>query len=92
MIQFTYDSCLLYISSIIFVQIDLRIVDMQIDDTLILADQSFVVIEEEALIIVKIMIKSREQLISTNLLKFNDTQIERIDLNEVIYFRQQTHI
>jgi hypothetical protein len=65
---------------------------MQIDDTLILADQSFVVIEEEALIIVKIMIKSREQLISTNLLKFNDTQIERIDLNEVIYFRQQTHI
>jgi hypothetical protein len=65
---------------------------MQIDDTLILADQSFVVIEEEALIIVKIMIKSREQLISTNFLKFNDTQIERIDSNEVIYFRQQTHI
>jgi hypothetical protein len=65
---------------------------MQIDDTLILANQSFVVIEEEALIIVKIIIKSREQLISTNLLKFNDTQIERIDSDEVIYFRQQAHI
>ncbi len=46
-IQFTYNSCLLYI--FIFVQIDLRIVEMQIDDILILTDQSFVIIEEEAL-------------------------------------------
>jgi hypothetical protein len=65
---------------------------MQIDDTLILADQSFVVVEEEAIISVKIMIKTREQLTSINSLKFNDTRIERIDPNEVIYFRQETHI
>jgi hypothetical protein len=65
---------------------------MQIDDILILADQSFVVVEEEAIHSAKIMIKTREQLTSINFLKFNDTQIERIDSNEVIYFRQQTHI
>ncbi len=90
MISFTYDSCLLYI--FISFQIDLRIMSMQIDDTLILADQSFVVVEEEAIISVKIMIKTREQLTSINSLKFNDTRIERIDPNEVIYFRQETHI
>jgi hypothetical protein len=65
---------------------------MQIDDTLILADQLFAVVEKEAIHSAKIMIKTREQLTSTNFLKFNDTQIERIDSNEVIYFRQQTHI
>ncbi len=92
MIQFTYDSCLLY--TLIFSQIDLRVVDMQTDDIFILADQSFVVIEEEALFIVKIMIKSREKLISNNALKFNDTRIERLESNEIeiIYFRQETHI
>jgi hypothetical protein len=36
MISFTYDSCLLYI--IILIQIDLRIMSMQTDDTLILVD------------------------------------------------------
>jgi hypothetical protein len=65
---------------------------MQIDDTLILADQSFAVVEKEAIHSTKIMTKTREQLTSINSLKFNDTQIERIDSNEVIYFRQQTHI
>jgi hypothetical protein len=38
------------------------------------------------------MIKTREQLISDNSLKFNDTRIERIDSNDTIYFRQETHI
>jgi hypothetical protein len=40
------------------------------------------------------MIKNRERLISNNFLKFNETRIERLDsnLNEVIYFRQETHI
>jgi hypothetical protein len=38
MIQFIYDFCLLYISLIIIVQIDMSIIDMQIDDTLILTD------------------------------------------------------
>jgi hypothetical protein len=38
------------------------------------------------------MTKTREQLTFENSLKFNDTRIERIDSNEAIYFRQETHI
>ncbi len=88
MTQFTYDSCLLYIIN----HICMRIVSMQTDDTLILADQSFAVVEEEAIHSVKLMIKTRDQLISNNSLKFNDTRIERFDPNESIYYRQETHI
>jgi hypothetical protein len=65
---------------------------MQIDDILILIDQSFAIAEKEAIHSAKIMIKIREQLISNNLLKFNDTRIERVDSNDAIYFRQETHI
>jgi hypothetical protein len=65
---------------------------MQTDDTLILVDQSFAVVEEEAVHSAKIMIKTREQLTFTNSLKFNDTRIERIESNDIIYFRQETHI
>jgi hypothetical protein len=65
---------------------------MQTDDTLILADQSFAVIEEEAIHSVKIMTKTREQLTLENALKFNDTRIERIDSNVTIYFRKEKHI
>ncbi len=90
MISFTYNSCLLYI--IIFIQINLRIMSMQTDDTLILVDQSFAVVKEEAIHSAKLMIKTREQLISNYSLKFNDTRIERIESNDTIYFRQETHI
>jgi hypothetical protein len=40
------------------------------------------------------MIKPREQIISNNVLKFNDTRIEWLESNEIeiIYFRQKTHI
>jgi hypothetical protein len=65
---------------------------MQTDDTLILVDQSFAVVEKEAIHSVKIMIKAREQLISDNPLKFNGTRIERVDSDDTIYFRQETHI
>jgi hypothetical protein len=88
MIQFIYDSCLLYIID----RICMRIVDMQIDDILILADQSFAVVEEKAIHLVKIMIKTRKQLSFEHLLKFNDIRIERIDSNDTIHFRQESHI
>ncbi len=88
MIQFTYDSCLLYIIN----HICMRIMSMQIDDTFILIDKLFAVIEKKAIHSVKIMIKKREQLNSNNLLKFNDIKIERLDSNESIYYRQKTHI
>ncbi len=90
MTQFTYDLCLLYIT--VISHIDMRIVSMQTDDILILADQSFAVVEKEAIHSTKIMTKTREQLTFENSLKFNDTKIERIDSNEAIYFRQETHI
>jgi hypothetical protein len=70
----------------------MRMMSMQIDDTLILADQSFAVVEEKAIHSVKIMTKTREQLTFENALKFNDTRIERIESNDVIYFRQEKHI
>jgi hypothetical protein len=65
---------------------------MQTDDILILADESFAVVENETIISDKIMIKTREQLISNNSLKFNDIRIERLDSNESIYYKQETHI
>jgi hypothetical protein len=64
---------------------------MQTNDTFILIDQSFAIAEKEAIHSVKIMIKSREQLISDNSLKFNDTKIERVE-DDIIYFRQETYI
>jgi hypothetical protein len=67
---------------------------MQTDDTLILVDQSFAVVEEEAIHSAKFMIKTREQLISNNSLKFSDTKIERLGSidQEIIYYRQEAHI
>jgi hypothetical protein len=67
---------------------------MQTDDILISIDQSFVIVEKEAIHSAKIMIKTREQLTFINLFKFNDTRIERLESNEIdiIYFRQKTHI
>jgi hypothetical protein len=54
--QLTYDSCLLYrlISSF-------DTINMQIDDTLILAKQSFADVEEDAIVFIEIIIKSRDQ-------------------------------
>jgi hypothetical protein len=83
MIQFTYNSCLLYIID----RICMSIINMQTDDILILIDQLFVVVEIEAIDSAKIMIKTREQLNFENALKFNDTRIERIESNDAIYFR-----
>jgi folylpolyglutamate synthase/dihydropteroate synthase len=102
MTQFTYDFCLLYkiIDSII-----LGTVDMQTDDTLCETIEAFAKQKDEAIKSAKIMIKNRERLILDNSLKFNETRIERLDSNqndlndsnendsnEVIYFRQETHI
>jgi hypothetical protein len=70
----------------------MSIVGMQTDDTFILVDQSFVIVEKEAIHSAKIMTKTREQLISDNSLKFNGTRIERIGPDGTIYFRQETHI
>jgi L-fucose mutarotase/ribose pyranase (RbsD/FucU family) len=65
---------------------DMKIVDMQIDDTLIFVDANFAAAEEKTIINAKIMIKSRNCLDSNSSLKFNDTIIERQEND--IYFRQ----
>ncbi len=90
MIQFIYDSCLLYI--IVISHIDMSIVNMQTDNIFILADQSLTAVENEAINSVKIMIKTREQLSFEHFLKFDDIRIERIDSNDTIHFRQEKHI
>jgi hypothetical protein len=50
---------------------------MQTNDILILIDSIFVNAKKKAIIDVKIMIKSRDNLESNSSLKFNDTIIER---------------
>ncbi len=89
MTQFTYDLCLLYKIIDGFIS---GIIGMQIDDTLYEAIEAFVKQKDEAIKSAKIMIKNRERFISDNSLKFNETRIERLDSNEIIYFRQKTHI
>jgi L-fucose mutarotase/ribose pyranase (RbsD/FucU family) len=64
----------------------MRIVDMQIDDTLIFVDANFAAAEEKTIINAEIMTKSRNCLDSNFSLKFNDTIIER-QKND-IYLRQ----
>ena len=62
----TYDPCLFYSSG------SFGMVGMQMDDTLILADNEFVGNEETAIQLVKIMTKEREYLTHVHPLKFND--------------------
>lgn len=66
--QSTYDLCLFFISGPTF-----GIVGIQTDDILILVDNNFTSIKEEAIKLVKIMTKNRKYLTSTHPLKFNDT-------------------
>ena len=66
MTESTYDPCLFYRFG------PLRIVEMQTDDTLILDDNNFARIEEEAIKEPKIMTKDRQYLTSTQPIKFNE--------------------
>jgi hypothetical protein len=90
MIQFIYDFCLLY--KITENETLFDVVEMQTDDILLLIDQSFVALKKETIKSAKIMIKNQERLTSDNFLKFNEIRIERLDSNEIIFFRQETHI
>jgi hypothetical protein len=74
MIESTFDSCLLHINQIEFIN-HFEIVDLQTDDTLILADDEFVALKENELIRVCLTFKKREKLISTTSIKFNDDLI-----------------
>jgi hypothetical protein len=63
----TYDSCLL----ITITKNGLSIVGMQIDDTIILADESFLTLEENELLNAKFITKPKEKLTPDSLLIFN---------------------
>jgi hypothetical protein len=65
---------------------DMSIVDMQTNDILILIDSNFAAAKKKAIIDVKIITKSRNNLESNSSLKFNDTIIERQEND--IYLRQ----
>jgi hypothetical protein len=90
MSQSIYDFCLLYtnmkIDTLFNLQTDLKndhlrtdinIVNIQTNDILILIDSNFAAAKKKAIIDVKIMIKSRDNLESNFSLKFNDTIIKR---------------
>jgi hypothetical protein len=68
------------------IRTDMSIVNIQTNDILILIDSNFAIAKKKAIIDVKIMIKSRNNLESNFSLKFNDTIIER-QKND-IYLRQ----
>jgi hypothetical protein len=86
MIESTFDSCLLHINQ--FNQIEFiefinqsnfinhfEIVDLQTDDTLILADDKFAALEEKKLIRAHLTSKKREKLNLITSIKFNDELI-----------------
>ena len=66
------------------------IVRMQIDETLILANNDFASIEEDGIKSAKIMTKNREYLTPAHLLRFNDAQI-RLDLDRTVLIKE-SHI
>jgi hypothetical protein len=60
-----------------FHRMNINIVNMQINEILILIDLNSVVVKKKAIVDVKIMTKSRDDLDSNSSLKFNDTVIKR---------------
>lgn len=64
--------------------------DLQIDDTLILASDEFAIRKNEAIQNVKIMTKSREQLTTANPVRFNGIKIKLLK-NESITLNQESH-
>jgi hypothetical protein len=71
MIESTFDSCLLHIEFINHFEV----IDIQTDDTLILADDEFVTLEENELTRVHLTSKKREKLNLIISIKFNDELI-----------------
>ena len=79
--QSTFDSCLLYTNDYNF-----GVVELQIDDTLILADGKFATVEKNELRAVKLLVKERERLTKITLIEFSEDHIEKT--NNDLYFNQ----
>jgi hypothetical protein len=87
MIESKFDSCLLHISQIEFIN-HFEIVNLQTDDTLILADDEFVALEESELIRAHLTFKKREKLNLIISIKFNDELIILINNDKSLLFTQ----
>jgi hypothetical protein len=74
MIESTFDSCLLHINQIEFIN-HFEIVSLQTDDTLILADEEFAALEENELARAHLTFKKRQKLNLITSIKFNDELI-----------------
>jgi hypothetical protein len=68
--QSTYDPCLLFTK-----EDNIGIIGLQTDDTLLLADKDFATEEERELLKVGFLTKEREELTTTNPIKFNGGQL-----------------
>ncbi len=78
MIESTFNLCLLHI---IDNQTAFETVEMQTNDTLMLANDQFADLKENELQKVNLTFKNREKLIDINLIKFNDEMINKNDKN-----------
>src|SRR6266571_2893029 len=65
--QSTYDPCLLYLNN----PTNFRIISLQTDNTLLLANLAFAVLEQEKIKKAKFLTKEREQLMLEHSIKFN---------------------
>jgi hypothetical protein len=83
MIESTFNSCLLHIEFIHF-----EVVDIQTDDTLILANDEFVTLEKNELARAHLTFKRREKLNLITSIKFNDKLIILIDDDNTLLFTQ----
>ena len=84
--QFTFDSCLLYVNNEDNKNNDFDVVELQIDDILILADEKFATVEKNELRAIKLLIKNREKLTKITSIKFNEDYIKKTNNN--LYFNQ----
>ncbi len=87
MMKSTFDSCLLHISQIEFINL-FEIVDLQTDDTLILADDEFATLEEKKLARAHLTFKKRENLNLIISIKFNDELITLANDDNALLFTQ----
>jgi hypothetical protein len=83
MIESTFDSCLLHIEFIHF-----EVIDIQTDDTLILADDEFVTLKENELARADLTSKKREKLNLITSIKFNDELIFLADKSNFLLLTQ----
>ena len=85
--QSIYDFYLLHIN-VIFENKDFEMINFQIDDTLILADEHFVEIEKIELHKIKLLIKFRKQLIIIIFIKFNDDYLKQ-QINSIFFSQKR---